>query len=1053
LPSGVTLSSGGVLSGTPAAGTGGSYALTITASNGIGSNATQSFTLTVNQAPAITSAGGTTFTAGTAGRFTVTASGYPTPTFSETGALPTGVTLSSAGVLSGTPTGASDIYLLTITARNGVGSNLPQRFTLTVNPGPATHLVIPSGPEPFYTAFGFSITAEDAYGNLATSYNGTVAFTSSDPGFVNLGPVTLVNGVGSQSAVLKTAGVDTITATDISNSSITGTGSFTIQPGQASRFGVSAPSASNAGSPFNFTVTAYDLYGNVATGYTGTATFTSTDGAASLPSLSGLTAGTGTFNATLVTAGLQTITATDAANSLAGTSGTITVSIPNFVVNVISDDAGSASNCALQSTAGTTTNSDSCSLRDALLAAAANGSGSISFDSTVFAAATSISLTNNSLPIAGSTSITGPTSGSGYTLTNLVTVNGEGIDSVFTVNSGATASISGLVITGGVGNNAGGIVNHGTLTVSGSTITGNTASANSGGGINCVLGASLTVIDSTVSNNSASVQGGAIFLQTGTLVVTNSTISGNNAGTLGGGIMIDGGTATVTSSTVANNSGGSVGGGIENDSGTLTLKNTAVFGNTASTGPNVNGSYSGAGNQIGTAITFSALASYGGPTQTMVPLPGSPAICGGLQADISSGVTTDQRGFPNTNIAYPGYNAGAPCVDSGAVQTNYAISFTAEPPASIFVEEAMTPAPAVGLTESGIVATVPTSAINMTDGASQLYGVTAVNLSSGLATFTNISTLAPVSNDTLTATLALNASLSPALNLTAQSAAYLANAPVPATLTFPTPSTTLTGASATFTWSGGAGVQEYDLIVGTTGVGSSDVYDSGGTTATSLTVTVPTTGATLYVRFRQRLSAVWQSADYTYTEFGAAIPPAINSPTSGSTLTGASVTFNWAGSNISQDYELLVGASGVGSSDVYDSGVTTAISATIPVPTTGATLYVRLRHEKNGIWQSIDYTYTESGAPVLAAISSPAPGSTLTGASVTFNWAGSNVSQQYELLVGTTGVGSSNVYSSGVTTATSETVTVPTTGAALYVRLRQESNGVWQSTDYTYTEQ
>ena len=59
--------------------------------------------------------------------------------------------------------------------------------SVSVNPGTATHLVIPGGPEPFYTAFSFNIYAYDAEGNLATSYNGTVAFTSSDPGFVNLG--------------------------------------------------------------------------------------------------------------------------------------------------------------------------------------------------------------------------------------------------------------------------------------------------------------------------------------------------------------------------------------------------------------------------------------------------------------------------------------------------------------------------------------------------------------------------------------------------------------------------------------------------------------------------------------------------------------------------------------------------------------------------------------------------------------------------------------------------------------------------------------------------
>ena len=95
------------LSGTPAAGTGGTYPITITASNGVSPNATQSFTLTVDQAPAITSANNTTFTEGSTGTFTVTSTGYPTATLTKTGSLPTGVTFTDNGdgtaTLAGTP--------------------------------------------------------------------------------------------------------------------------------------------------------------------------------------------------------------------------------------------------------------------------------------------------------------------------------------------------------------------------------------------------------------------------------------------------------------------------------------------------------------------------------------------------------------------------------------------------------------------------------------------------------------------------------------------------------------------------------------------------------------------------------------------------------------------------------------------------------------------------------------------------------------------------------------------------------------------------------------
>jgi sugar lactone lactonase YvrE len=130
LPSGVTFAAG-VLSGKPAAGTGGIYMITFTASNGISPNAVQSFMLTVNQAPAITSKNTTTFSVGAAGTFTVTATGFPAPTFTESGALPSGVTF-SGGVLSGTPaSGSNQSYSITITATNVAGM-ATQSFTLVI---------------------------------------------------------------------------------------------------------------------------------------------------------------------------------------------------------------------------------------------------------------------------------------------------------------------------------------------------------------------------------------------------------------------------------------------------------------------------------------------------------------------------------------------------------------------------------------------------------------------------------------------------------------------------------------------------------------------------------------------------------------------------------------------------------------------------------------------------------------------------------------------------------------------------------------------------------
>ena len=79
------------------------------------------------------------------------------------------------------------------------------------------------------------------------------------------------------------------------------------------------PSPIQAGVAGNFTVTALDAFGNIATGYGGTIHFTSSDGQAVLPANYTFTAGDGgvhTFSATLKTAGSQSLIATDTAHQL-----------------------------------------------------------------------------------------------------------------------------------------------------------------------------------------------------------------------------------------------------------------------------------------------------------------------------------------------------------------------------------------------------------------------------------------------------------------------------------------------------------------------------------------------------------------------------------------------------------------------------------------------------------------------------------------------------------------------------------------------------------------
>jgi hypothetical protein len=201
-------------------------------------------------------------------------------------------------------------------------------LSIAVSPAAATHFFV-SAPASATagTAFFFTLTAADQFNNTATGYGGTVHFTSSDGQAVLPANSTLTHGVGTFSATLKTAGLQTITATDTVSSGVTGTSnSIAVFAAAATHFAVSGPASATAGTAFSFTVTAQDQFNNTATSYAGTVHFTASDGQAVLPANSTLTNGSGTFSATLKTAGLQTITATDTVHtSITGTSNAISV--------------------------------------------------------------------------------------------------------------------------------------------------------------------------------------------------------------------------------------------------------------------------------------------------------------------------------------------------------------------------------------------------------------------------------------------------------------------------------------------------------------------------------------------------------------------------------------------------------------------------------------------------------------------------------------------------------------------------------------------------------
>ena len=254
-------------------------------------------------------------------------------------------------------------------------------------------------------------------------------------------------------------------------------------------------------------------------------------------------------------------------------------------------------------------------------------------------------------------------------------------------------------LAGSGGGNGGGVANSGTLTITNSILSANTAvnpvfgGNSSGGGLE--NSGTLTITGTTLSGNSAASGGGVE--SSGTLSITGTTLSGNSAAS-GGGVE-NSGTLSITNATLFGNTAVNSGGAIDNSGAALIFfvtadANAATDGGGVSlaAGPsssfdtvdsiyqNPQGGnvavasaalfYSGSHNLFSDAPDvvlnstdainanpkLGPLADNGGPTQTQALLSNSPAIFAGTSV---YGVTTDQRGAPRTS--------GHP--DIGAFQT------------------------------------------------------------------------------------------------------------------------------------------------------------------------------------------------------------------------------------------------------------------------------------------------------------------------------------------------------------------------------------------------
>jgi hypothetical protein len=251
LPSGVHLigspnSYTAQLFGTPAAGTQGSYPVTVTASNGVSPAATANVTVVVGSAPTITSPATTTVTAASPASFAVTTSGSPAPSLGEAGTLPPGMTFTDNGdgtaTIAGTPqTASATSYAIQLSAANGLGQ-VTKTLTITVQHAPT----ITSSPL-FSLTYGqfqsFTITTT---GNPTATLSETGTLPTNMVFFDNGdGTATLNGGPGGSPGLFQVS----FTAT---NAAGTFSQSVDIVVSQAPHFITSGPAPITSGADADF---------------------------------------------------------------------------------------------------------------------------------------------------------------------------------------------------------------------------------------------------------------------------------------------------------------------------------------------------------------------------------------------------------------------------------------------------------------------------------------------------------------------------------------------------------------------------------------------------------------------------------------------------------------------------------------------------------------------------------------------------------------------------------------------------------------------------------
>jgi predicted outer membrane repeat protein len=581
----------------------------------------------------------------------------------DSGTLPAGMTISPAGLIAGTPTETGN-FSFAVRATDANNISIAKNFVLAVVSFTFAPASLPSA------------YLNNAYAQQITASGGTAPYSfaldsSNLPPGMALSPNGLFSGTPTQTGIFNF----TVKATDANSISsvknyafevVTFTFAPAILPGVYQNSPYSQQiSATGGTAPYSFAVSSGTLPGGVALSPAGL--------------ISGTPNQSGSFS--------FTVRATDANNKTALKNYFLNVGF--YVMNTNDSGAGSLRQVVNDAPAGTP----------------------ILFAPNVFSQPQTITLTGGGISINKNVIIDG-------TSANFPAVDGNNASRIFTVPPGITLSVLRVkIIRGNAGENGGGCISNkgivnlvdsvisncsaknggaiyndaaGTVNLLRSIVSDNTSSEN-GGAIFNTDGCLLLVTDSTISNNTSITSNGGGVYDFGKMTAERSTFSGNKASN-GGAILAAGAPTIVNNSTVSGNTatigkGGAVyvfgngrsfqttnttitdnlsessqtGGVFVEDGVDYSTRNTIISGNRNQNGAgaqdvsgvinsfgyNLLGSTTGnsyigntTGNRIG-AANLAPLANYGGATETHALLPNSQAIGAG---DPNNSFNTDQRG-------------------------------------------------------------------------------------------------------------------------------------------------------------------------------------------------------------------------------------------------------------------------------------------------------------------------------------------------------------------------------------------------------------------------